>query len=221
MDMPHDTPSPVISDIKNFDADSGSVLERLIFKNRPIILALCALLTVLLGLQATRITVNANFNKMIPVHQHFIVNYLSHYEDLQFQGNAIHIAVQANDGGIIDAHYLEVLKHINDDVFLLPGVNRAYMTSLWTPSTRWLAVTPDGLQGGPVIAQTYDGSAAQLDLVRQNIEKTGKVGELVATDFSSSMIYVPLLDTDAAGPALNYGQLARRYFTVRKKVALF
>jgi predicted RND superfamily exporter protein len=79
MDMPHDTPSPVISDIKNFDADSGSVLERLIFKNRPIILALCALLTVLLGLQATRITVNANFNKMIPVHQHFIVNYLSHY----------------------------------------------------------------------------------------------------------------------------------------------
>jgi predicted RND superfamily exporter protein len=219
MDMPHDTPSPVISDIKNFDVDSGSVLERLIFKNRPIMLALCALLTVLLGLQATRITVNANFNKMIPVHQPFIVNYLSHYEDLQFQGNAIHIAVQANDGGIIDAHYLQVLKHINDDVFLLPGVNRAYMTSLWTPSTRWLAVTPDGLQGGPVIAQTYDGSAAQLDLVRQNIEKTGKVGELVATDFSSSMIYVPLLDTDAAGHALNYGQLARQLNAIRAHYA--
>jgi predicted RND superfamily exporter protein len=163
--------------------------------------------------------VNANFNKMIPVHQPFIVNYLAHYDDLQFQGNAIRIAVQANKGTIIDAHYLDVLKHINDQVFLLPGVNRAYMTSLWTPSTRWLAVTPDGLQGGPVIAETYNGSAAQLGLVRQNIQKTGKVGELVSTDFSSSMIYVPLLDTDSTGKPLDYGQLARQLDTIRHNFA--
>jgi predicted RND superfamily exporter protein len=139
--------SPSTPDTKNFNQDSGSFLERLLFKNRLIILLACAVITLFLGSQATRLTVNANFNKMIPVHQPFIVNYLAHYNDLQFQGNGIRIAVQANNGSIISAHYLDVLKRINDQVFLLPGVNRAYMTSLWTPSTRWLAVTPDGLQG--------------------------------------------------------------------------
>jgi predicted RND superfamily exporter protein len=202
-----------------FDANSGSALERLIFKNRPLILLACALLTLFFGLQATRLTVNADFNKMIPVHQPFIVNYLAHYDDLQFQGNAIRIAVQANGGTIINAQYLDTLKRINDRVFLLPGVNRSYMTSLWTPTMRWLAVTPDGLAGGPVIAETYDGSAAQLALVRQNIQKTGKVGELVSTDFSSSMIYVPLLDTDADGHKLNYGQLARQLDSIRHDFA--
>jgi predicted RND superfamily exporter protein len=217
MDLPNRDAAPVISELRDFDLDSGSFLERLLFKNRRIILALCALVTLGLGVSATRIAINANFDKMIPVRQPFIVNELAHQDDLQFQGNAIRIAVQAKDGTIIGAHYLDVLKHINDEVFLLPGVNRAYMTSLWTPATRWLAVTPDGLQGGPVIAQTYDGSAAQLGLVRQNIQKTGKVGELVATDFSSSMIYVPLLDTDSAGRPLNYGALARRLDAIRAK----
>jgi predicted RND superfamily exporter protein len=205
---------------QNFDPNSGSFLERLLFKNRPIILALCALVTLCLGFESTRLHVNADFNKMIPVHQPFIVNYLAHYDDLQFQGNAIRIAVQANSGSIIDAHYLNTLKQINDQIFLLPGVNRAYMTSLWTPSTRWLAVTPDGLQGGPVIAETYDGSAAQLNLVRQNIQKTGKIGELVSTDFSSSMIYVPLLDSDSAtGARLDYGALARQLNAIRQQYA--
>ncbi len=207
------------SSSENFNQNSGSFLERMLFKNRPIILFACAVITLFLGFQATRLTVNANFNKMIPIHQPFIVNYLAHYDDLQFQGNAIRIAVQANNGSIIDAHYLDVLKQINDQVFLLPGVNRAYMTSLWTPSTRWLAVTPDGLQGGPVIAETYDGSAAQLGLVRQNIQKTGKVGELISTDFSSSMIYVPLLDTNSAGKSLDYGQLARQLDDIRNEFA--
>jgi predicted RND superfamily exporter protein len=70
-----------------------------------------------------------------------------------------------------------------------------------------------------VIAETYDGSAAQLGLVRQNIQKTGKVGELVSTDFSSSMIYVPLLDTGSAGKPLDYGQLARQLDNIRNEFA--
>jgi predicted RND superfamily exporter protein len=219
MTVPHDVNAPVVADVKNFDLNSGSFIERLLFNHRPVILAICAVLTLFLGFEATKLEINANFNKMIPVRQPFIVNYLAHHDDLQFQGNAIRIAVQNDSGTIIDPHYLDVLKHINDQVFLLPGVNRAYMTSLWTPSTRWLAVTPDGLQGGPVIAETYDGGPAQLALVRQNIEKTGKIGELVATDFTSSMIYVPLLDTDGNGKALDYGQLARQLDQIRKTYA--
>jgi predicted RND superfamily exporter protein len=146
---------------------------------------------------------------MIPTHQSFIVNYLDHYNDLQSEGNAIRIAVQADHGTIINAHYLQVLQKLNDEIYLLPNVDRAAMGSLWTPSTRWFAVTGAGIVSGPVIGQSYDGSPKQLAIVAQNIAKTGRVGELVSNDFTSSMIYVPLLEFDGlTGKSVDYGALA-------------
>ncbi len=220
MDINTGDRSEIIPSFGDFDKSSGSVLERLLFNNRPIILIFCLLTTMFLGYQASHVNVNASFDKMIPVDQPFIVNYLNHYEDLQSQGNAIRIVVEANHGTIIDAHYLAVLQKINDEVFLLPGVNRGYMTSLWTPATRWLAETPDGLKGGPVIDQQYDGSPLQLDVVRQNIARTGDINQLVGRDYKSSIIYVPLLDVNnITGQPLNYGQLARQLGQIRQKYA--
>ncbi len=204
-----------------FDVRSGSVVERLLFRNRPIILLLCALATVFFGIQATHVKLNASFEDMIPTHQPYIVNFDSHYDDLQSQGNAIRIAVQADQGTIINAQYLETLKELNDEIYLLPNVDRPYMTSLWTPSTRWLSVISDGLTGGPVIdGGSYDGSPAQLNIVAQNITKTGRVGQLVSNDFTSSMVYIPLLQYDGlTGKRINYGQLATELDGLRKKYA--
>ena len=208
--------SPVIADIADFDRNSGSFLEMLLFNNRPFILISCLIVTVFLGFEATRIKLNADYEAMIPTHQPFIVNFINHYNQLQGQGNAVRIVVAANKGTIINKQYLSVLQHINDQVFLLSGVNRGYMVSLWTPATRWLAITSVGLAGGPVIDQSYDGSAEQLDVVRQNIENSGQVGNLVALDFKSSTIYVPLLQKDdLTGKVIDYGQLARELNLIR------
>jgi predicted RND superfamily exporter protein len=213
-------PSPVISEIGDFDRNSGTFLERLLFNHRPVILFACLLATLFFGYQATQIRLNASFNKMIPTQQPFIVNFLQHYDDLQSQGNAVSIVVTANKGSIINKDYLTTLQKISDEIYLLPGVDRPYMTSLWTPSTRWLAVTPNGLEGGPVIDQTYDGSDASLQTVRQNIQKTGEVGQLVSGDFSSSMIYVPLMETNnITGKPLDYGTLARQLNHIRDQYA--
>jgi predicted RND superfamily exporter protein len=213
-------PSPVIADIKDFDRTSGTFLERLLFNNRPVILLFCLLATIFFGFEAMQIRLNASYDKMIPTQQPYIVNFIRHYNVLQSEGNAIRIVVTANQGTIIDKHYLSVLQHINDDVFLVRGVNRGYMTSLWTPATRWLAVTPDGLTGGPVIAETYDGSPEQLAIVQHNIQNTGQIGSLVSPDFKSSSIYVPLWETDnITGKPLNYGALARDLNQIRDKYA--
>jgi predicted RND superfamily exporter protein len=196
------------------------LLERLLFNNRPLILLACLLATLFFGFEATQTKLNASYGKMIPADQPFIVNFIKHYNVLQSQGNAIRIVVTANQGSIIDPHYLTVLQHINDDVYLLPGVDRGFMTSLWTPLTRWLAITPAGLAGGPVIAESYDGSPAQLAIVQQNIQNTGQIGDLVSPDFKSSSIYVPLLETDnLTGKPLNYGELARDLNQIRAKYA--
>ena len=214
------TPSPVIAEIADFDRDSGSPIERLLFNNRLVILLCCLFLTLFLGFQATRTTLNASYDSMLPIHHPFIVNYFKHYDDLQSQENAIRIAVSADQGTIISAHYLSVLQHISDQVYLLPGVNRPYMTSLWTSNTRWVAVTPDGLSSGPVIFNQFTGSLSDLAVVKKNIGETGQIGQLVSPDYTSSMIYVPLLERDnLTGKPLNYGDLARRLNAIRDQYA--
>lgn len=211
---------PVISDIDKFNRNSGSFLERLLFNNRPVILLLCLIMTVFMGFEASRVKLNASFDKMIPVHQSFIVNYFKHYDLLQGQGNAVRIAVEADKGTILSAHYLATLQKLSDEVYLLPGVDRPYMTSLWTPNTRWTTVTPEGLTGGAVIGQSYNGSPASLAVVGQHIQETGQIGQLVSPDFKSSMIYVPLLEkNNITGKALNYGALARQLDELRRKYA--
>ena len=106
--------------------------------------------------------------------------------------------VENADGDIFDPRYLEALKHINDELFLTPGVDRAWVKSLWTPSVRWTEVTEEGFRGGPVMPDSYDGSAARVEQLTQNIARSGIVGSLVANDFKSSMIFVPLLDRSRA-----------------------
>lgn len=219
MDFHSSEPSPVISDLSKFDRNSGSLVERTLFNNRWIVLAVCACITLLLGIEATQIKFNASFNKMIPVNQPFIRNFLHHFEELQSQGNAITIVVTANKGNVISKSYLKTLQKVNDEVYLLRGSDRPRITSLWTPSTTWLEITPDGLASGPVIdSSTYNGSDSQLELVRQNIQKAGLVGKMVSGDLSSSMIYVPLMEKDnITGKSLNYGQLSRSLNQIRKE----
>ncbi len=215
-----DNRSPVVTDIVDFDHGSGSIIERLLFNNRPFLLLFCLVATLFFGYEATKVKLNASFEKMIPTHQEYIVNFFQHYSDLQSQGNAIRIAVQANQGTIINAHYLEELKEINDKIYLLSNVDRPFMTSLWTPATRWINVISDGLASGPVIDGNYDGSPATLAQVATNIGRTGRVGELVSNDLTSSMIYAPLLQHDGlTNQNIDYGKLANELNQIRRQYA--
>jgi uncharacterized protein len=214
---PASSDHPVIRDPADFDRRSGSLVEQLLFNHRLVVVALCALLTLFLGWQATRITLNANFEKMVPTRHPFIVNYLANRADLSGLGNTLQVAVENTQGDIVDARYLETLRKLNDELFLLPGVDRPYMKSLWTPSTRWLGVTEDGLEGGPVIPDDYDGSTVSLQALRANIARSGQVGLLVAADFRSSLIRVPMLDKDPAGKRLDYGAFSAELEKLRDK----
>jgi predicted RND superfamily exporter protein len=71
----------------------------------------CALLTVALGyVAATKLVLNASFEKMIPQTQPYIKNYLTYQKDLRGLGNALRIVVENTDGDVFDPRYLEVLK---------------------------------------------------------------------------------------------------------------
>ena len=209
--------SPSATSLAGFDPASGSRVERALFNHRGWVLLLAALVTLLLGWQALKLQLNASFEKTIPGSHPYILNYLAHEKQLQGLGNAVRVAVANPQGSLYDAAYLDTLRQISDEIFLMPGVSRVGMKSLWTPSTRWVGVTEEGLEGGPVIPDGYDGSAASLAQLRANIDRSGEIGQLVALDGRSTAIQVPLAAVDAQGQPLNYAELAARLEGLRTK----
>lgn len=200
--------------LREFDLKSGSIIERLVFNHRWLILLTCVLITAVLGYQSTKLQLGASFEKMIPQQHAFIQNFFKHRNDLMGLGDVIRIAVENPDGDIYDADYLETLRQISDEVFLLPGVNRSQMKSLWTPTTRWVGVTEYGLEGGPVIPDGYDGSPLSLNRLAANIARSGEVGQIVALDYRSTIVFVPLL-SEVDGKPLDYVQLAEKLEQLR------
>ena len=202
---------PIVRTLTDFNPNSGTALERLIFNNRLAVVIACALVTlVLLFGAATRLTLNASFEKMIPQGQPYIKNYLDNRAELRGLGNVLRIVVENTDGDIFDPKYQDTLRKINDELFLTPGVDRAWLKSLWTPSVRWTEITEEGFQGGPVMPDSYDGSPKATEQLRLNIARSGIVGRFVGNDFKSSMLVVPLLDKDpTTGAAIDYRALSR------------
>ncbi len=211
--------APAAPNQSTFEPGSGSFLEQLIFSNRKIILAICAVLTLLLGASATRLHMNASFDATIPTHHPYIENYLANQDNLHGLGNTLDIVVQANHGSILDPGYLNTLRAVNDEVFLLPGVDRSYMQSLWMTSVTWFAVTAQGLDAGPVMPMNFDGSAATMAQLQVNIGRSNQIGKLVAPDFQSSIVKVPLLEHDALGKPLDYGALGASLRGLQMKYA--
>jgi hypothetical protein len=201
---------PVIRDLSDFDQSTGSVLERFYFNHRKQVLVVFALITVVLGIFSLRMEMTAAFEKMIPANHPFIQNYLDHKDDLRGLGNSLRIVVENTDGDIFDPEYLEVLRKVNDELFLMPGVDRAWVKSLWSPAVRWNEVTEEGFSGGPVMPSDYDGSPRSIEALKVNLARSGVIGSLVANDLKSSMIFVPLLDkVEGADGRIDYLKLSR------------
>lgn len=203
--------------LAEFDLGSGSFLERVLFNHRSLVLLFCVAAALVLGWQATKLQLNASFDKMIPLRHEFIVNYMANRSELAMQANTLRIVVSVDKGSIFSAEYMETLRQINDEVFLLPGVVRSDMKSLWTPAVRWVAVTEEGLDGGPVMPGNFDGSPNSLGELRTNVMRSGQIGQLVAFDFKSSMIVVPLYDEDAKGRRLDYHEFSTQLEKIRAK----
>lgn len=199
----------VIRDPSRFEAASGNLLERIIFNHRLAFIILCLAITAVLGHQATKLEINAAFDKVIPSSHPYIQNYFENRDKLGGLGNTVRVVVENTQGEIFDPEFLEVTKRINDKLFLAPGTDRAWMKSIWMASARWTEVTEEGFRGGTVMPDDYDGSARSLDSLRRNIQAAGLVGSLVGKDYRSIQFTVPLLDRDPDTlKALDYRQYA-------------
>lgn len=183
-------------------------LEELVFRYRPVTLAVFVVITVVLGWFASKTRIDASFDKQLPTGHEYIENFKKHRT--QFGGaNRVVIALVAKQGDIFTPEFFKTLKAVTDETYYLPGVDRAQVTSIYTPNVRYIEVVEDGLAGGNVIPADFTADAAGLERVRQNIIKSGRVGMLVANDFTGAAVIASLLEVDpATGKRLDYAQVA-------------
>lgn len=192
-------------------------VSQLVFDHRRTWLIIFGALAVLFAASASRLVVDAGFNKMVPLKHEYMKVYRE-YEKVFGGANRVAIALIRKDGDIYDKEYMAKLKGLTDDVFLLNGVDRPSVKSLFTPNTRFIEVIEEGFAGGNVIPATFQGTDADLAIVRANVNKSSEVGRTVATDFSGALVSAGLLEIDPqTGQRLNYFQFAGKLEELRAK----
>lgn len=169
--------------------------EYALFRHRPLVIAGFLIATLFLLFKATTIKLDAAFTKNIPLQHEYMQTYLRHAEDFGGANNIL-ISLCDNSGNIFNPQFFDTLRNANDELLYTSGVNRVLVKSLFSPSTRFVEVVEDGFAGGPVIPADFVADAAGLAVVKENVEKAGIVGRMVADDYSCAMISAQLLDID-------------------------
>jgi uncharacterized protein len=182
-------------------------IEEFVFRHRHLTLAFFALVTAVLGWFALRTRVDASFSKQLPIDHEYIETFKVY--QTQFGGaNRVVIALMAKEGDIFTPEFFQTLKAVTDEAYYLPGVDRAQVTSIFTPNVRYIEVVEEGLQGGNVIPADFTPTPEGFEQVRSNIVKSGRLGMLVANDYTGAAVIASLQENPQAGPALDYARVA-------------
>ena len=175
-------------------------LETIFFRGRVLVLATIAVATIFLGFEATKLKMDAGFYKSLPTDHPYIDTFLE-YQDRLFGANRVIIVLDNTKGDVWNKDFLKTLDEATKAIFYLPGVDRRTVTSLWTPNTRILEITEDGINARDIIPGTLtpdEMDAKAIKQLRNDVLKGNLVGRLVSNDFTSSMIVTELLEYDPA-----------------------
>ncbi|ERO63783.1 efflux RND transporter permease subunit [Pseudomonas piscis] len=190
-----------------------STLERLFFRHRLATLGVLALITLIMASYAARLEMSAGFDKQLP-QQHEFIKTFNQYRDVLFGANRVIVVLHVRHGDIWNTQAMTRLYDLTQALFFMPGIDRRSVTSLWTPNTRAVQITEQGMKaedviGGDVTVATLDDRA--IAGIRERTLVGGFVGSLVANDYSGAMVLAELADPDPqTGQRLNYLEFSQR-----------
>ncbi|MCU7646480.1 efflux RND transporter permease subunit [Pseudomonas piscis] len=190
-----------------------STLERLFFRHRLATLGVLALITLIMASYAARLEMSAGFDKQLP-QQHEFIKTFNQYRDVLFGANRVIVVLHVRHGDIWNTQAMIRLYDLTQALFFMPGIDRRSVTSLWTPNTRAVQITEQGMKaedviGGDVTVATLDDRA--IAGIRERTLVGGFVGSLVANDYSGAMVLAELADPDPqTGQRLNYLEFSQR-----------
>ncbi|MCB9757050.1 MAG: hypothetical protein H6753_01345 [Candidatus Omnitrophica bacterium] len=107
----------------------------------------------------------------------------------------ISIILTSSQTDIFNPDFMKVLQKLTVDIFYLPGVDRANITSLFTNNTLFRDVIEDGFEGAVLIPKDFSYTDAECAQVKKNVLKSPYLGKLVSYDYKSAVISVPFINT--------------------------
>ena len=189
-----------------------------IFRHRTALVIGFAALTAVMAVFASQLRVDASFNKSLPL-EHPYIRTFTKYQSEFGGANRVLVALMVREGDIFTAPFFTQLKRATDEVTFLPAVDRTQVQSLFTPNVRYIEVVEDGFSGGNVIPANFTPSPANFAQVRENILKSGKLGQLVANDFTGAIISAQLLEIDPrTGEKIDYLRVAAGLEALRQRI---
>jgi predicted RND superfamily exporter protein len=200
------------------DSSTTSRLHKIatfLINNRYGVVALFVLITIGMMFAMSNLKIETGFKKQLPLKHEYMQTFLQY--EKEFGGaNRVLVALVARDGNMFTPEFLEDFEEITDQVFFIPGVDRASVRSIFTPNVRFVEIVEDGFAGGNVIPSDYAPSEEMFEQVRSNIVKSGEVGRLVSADFSGAMVWANLLEENPqTGEKLDYRQVAAQLEGIR------
>jgi len=186
-----------------------------LINNRYGIVALFLAITIGMMFAMSQLRIETGFKKQLPLNHEYMQTFLQYEKD--FGGaNRVLVALVARDGDMFDAEFFGAFEEITDQVFFIPGVDRASVRSIFTPNVRFVEIVEDGFAGGNVIPSDYAPSPHMFEQVRSNIVKSGEVGRLVSADFSGAMVWANLMEENPqTGEKLDYRAVAAELEAIR------
>jgi len=204
-------------DRQEFQHDWIGKISYWIFHHRKILLILNILITIVLGIMASQLRVQAGFTKMIPLNHPYMSTFLEYQQD--FGGaNKVLVALKNEKGTIFEKDFMETLRQVTEEVFYIRGAERSSVTSLFTPNVRYNEVVEDGFRGGNIVSADFAGTPEQLKQVRENLLKSDWVGRIVANDQTAAMVVATLQENDPeTGQRLDLQEVGKKLEEIRGK----
>ena len=186
-----------------------------LINNRYGIVALFLVITIGMLFAMSQLRIETGFKKQLPLKHEYMQTFLQY--EKEFGGaNRVLVALVARDGDMFTPEFFESFETITDQVFFIPGVDRASVRSIFTPNVRFVEIVEDGFAGGNVIPSDYAPSEEMFEQVRSNIVKSGEVGRLVSADFSGAMVWANLSEENPqTGEKLDYRNVAAQLEGIR------
>jgi len=188
-----------------------------LINNRYGIVVLFLAITIGMVFAMSQLRIETGFKKQLPLKHEYMQTFLQYEKD--FGGaNRVLVALVARDGNMFTPEFFEAFEDITDQVFFIPGVDRASVRSIFTPNVRFVEIVEDGFAGGNVIPSDYAPSEEMFERVRSNIVKSGEVGRLVSADFSGAMVWANLMEENPqTGEKLDYREVAAELEAIRTR----
>lgn len=190
-------------------------LATFLINYRYAVVSLFVVITVGMMFAMSQLKIETGFKKQLPLKHEYMQTFLQY--EKEFGGaNRVLVALVARDGNMFTPEFFGAFEEITNQVFFIPGVDRASVRSIFTPNVRFVEIVEDGFAGGNVIPSDFAPSEEMFERVRANIVKSGEVGRLVSGDFSGAMVWANLLEENPqTGEQLDYRQVAAELEAIR------